>query len=309
MGYTPVQARDYEAALQVEPTLVNTSLGPVQYATVGQGPAILSVHGGPGGFDQGLALATCFSKNGFQVIAPSRPGYLATPLGDATSAQEQAAVLVALLNALDLQQVTVVGASAGGPPTYALAQNYPERVRALIEIDSVCMHYTKTQEISAMEQKLYLSRPGLWLVDWLMRHFPQMMAREFLRTEGTLEGEELYDQVRHAVQDPAQLAFLRVMMKTMSTHYEQRRAGLENDISMLTSLTAMALDKITAATLIFHGDAERDVPPEHARYAAAQIPDAQLRWIDKGSHIGFWLSDMALESQQYAVQWAHVHSN
>lgn len=309
MDFTQVQACDYESALQAEPKLINTRLGPVQYATLGQGPAILSVHGGPGGFDQGLVLAMCFAKNGFQVIAPSRPGYLGTPLGIATNPHEQAAVLVALLDALGLAQVTVVGASAGGPPTYALAQDYPDRVQALIEIDSVCMHYTKMQEISAVEQALYLSRPGMWLVDWLMRHFPTMMIKQFLTTEGTLEGDELDKQVRHAVTDPTELAFVRVMMQTMSTRYEQRRPGLENDISMLTSLTEMPLSRIEAPTLIFHGTAERDVPAEHASYAAAQIPDAQLRWIDKGSHIGFWVSAVARETQKYAVQWAHDHEN
>ena len=309
MDFTEVQARDYESALQTTPKLLNTRLGPVQYAAVGQGPTILSVHGGPGGFDQGLALAMCFAKNGFRVIAPSRPGYLGTPLGNATNPQEQAAVLVALLDALGLAQVTVVGASAGGPPTYALAQDYPERVSALIEIDSVCMHYTKMQEISAVEQALYLSRPGMWLVDWLMRHFPAMMIKQFLTTEGTLEGDELDKQVRQAVADPTELAFVRVMMQTMSTRYAQRRPGLENDISMLTSLTAMPLDRIKAPTLIFHGTAERDVPAEHASYAATQIHDAQLHWIDKGSYIGFWVSEMALESQKLAIQWAHGHEN
>ncbi len=183
--------------------------------------------------------------------------------------------------------MTVVGASAGGPPTYALAQNYPDRVKALIEIDSVCMRYTKMQEISVVEQALYLSRPGMCLVDWLMRHFPTMMIKQFLTTEGTLEGDELDKQVRHAVTDPTELAFVRVMMQTMSTRYEQRQPGLENDISMLTSLTEMPMNRIEAPTLIFHGTAERDVPAEHASYAAAQIPDAQLRWINKGSHIGF----------------------
>ncbi|HEY7805508.1 MAG TPA: alpha/beta hydrolase [Orrella sp.] len=309
MDFTEVQAHDYESALQATPNLINTRLGPVEYATVGRGPVILSVHGGPGGFDQGLALAMCFAKNGFQVIAPSRPGYLGTPLGTATNPQEQAAVLVALLDALELEQVIVVGASAGGPPTYALAQDHPDRVRALIEIDSVCMHYTKLQEISPVEQALYLSRPGMWVVEWLMRHFPAMMIKQFLTTEGTLEGDELDKQVRQAVADPTELAFVRVMMQTMSTRYEQRRPGLENDILMLTSLTAMPLDRIQAPTLIFHGAAERDVPAEQASYAAEQIRDAHLHWIDKGSHIGFWVSEMALESQKLAIHWAHSHQN
>lgn len=36
------------------PEIIETRLGPVEYAAFGEGPAVLCLHGAMGGFDQGL---------------------------------------------------------------------------------------------------------------------------------------------------------------------------------------------------------------------------------------------------------------
>ena len=65
--------------------VVNTSAGPIEYQTSGgSGPILLFLHGTPGGYDQLGALS------GFRFIAPSRPGYLRTPLSVGRSPEEQA---------------------------------------------------------------------------------------------------------------------------------------------------------------------------------------------------------------------------
>jgi len=58
--------------------LADTARGVVEYATAGEGPIILGVHGGVGGYDQGLVPCKPFIEEGFSVVCPSRPGYLRT---------------------------------------------------------------------------------------------------------------------------------------------------------------------------------------------------------------------------------------
>lgn len=67
-------------ALTIGSRMLETSVGPIEYAEVGEGPPVLVIHGAGGGFDQGLDLAEDLVRNGFRVIAPSRFGYLRTPL-------------------------------------------------------------------------------------------------------------------------------------------------------------------------------------------------------------------------------------
>ena len=78
------------------------------------------LHGGPGGHDQGFAAAS-LARAGYGVIAPSRPGYLRTPLSTGRTFEEQADALAALLDALEVDRVVPYGVSAGGPPTIHFA--------------------------------------------------------------------------------------------------------------------------------------------------------------------------------------------
>jgi 2-hydroxy-6-oxonona-2,4-dienedioate hydrolase len=56
--------------------IAKTVVGPIECATKGAGIPLLSIHGAGGGYDQGLANAADLVGEGFQVIAPSRCGYL-----------------------------------------------------------------------------------------------------------------------------------------------------------------------------------------------------------------------------------------
>ncbi len=60
---------------------------------------VLSVHGTPGGYDQRLGM------DGFRILAPSRPGYLRTPIDAGRTPREQADVYAALLDALSIDEV------------------------------------------------------------------------------------------------------------------------------------------------------------------------------------------------------------
>jgi hypothetical protein len=55
---------------------IETSFGTLEYAIAGQGEPILIVHGAEGGFDQSIDMAGTLTGREYQLIAPSRFGYL-----------------------------------------------------------------------------------------------------------------------------------------------------------------------------------------------------------------------------------------
>src|SRR6185437_9656016 len=67
-----------ERELLAKSSVVMTARGPVEYAQIGHGPAVLVIHGTPGGYDLWLNTfkATHAANDGFRYILPSRPGYL-----------------------------------------------------------------------------------------------------------------------------------------------------------------------------------------------------------------------------------------
>jgi len=57
-----VTAQDSQECLNYSSKIIKTSVGEIEYADRGDGPVLLSAHGSPGGYDQGLAMAEIFRK-------------------------------------------------------------------------------------------------------------------------------------------------------------------------------------------------------------------------------------------------------
>ena len=88
----------------------------------------------------GAGIAKGLAAAGAAVVvnyATDRPGYLGTPLGGNGSSEAQADVAAALLDALEVERVAVVGISAGGPGAIQFAARHPERTRALVLLSAV----------------------------------------------------------------------------------------------------------------------------------------------------------------------------
>ena len=84
------------------------------------------------GFDQGLANAAELAGDGFRIIAPSRFGYLRTPVPQDASTVAQANAHAALLAELNIPSAVVIGVSVGARSAVELALSHPEKVAGLI---------------------------------------------------------------------------------------------------------------------------------------------------------------------------------
>lgn len=103
-----------EVARQDELVALNrttaTAKGTVEYARIGEGPVVPGIHGGPGGYDQTIFAFEWLAHAGFSLLAPSRPGYLGTPLSSGKTPDEQADLYAALLDTLGIDKVAGNGA-------------------------------------------------------------------------------------------------------------------------------------------------------------------------------------------------------
>src|SRR5262245_16847575 len=85
--------------------ILNTTAGLIEYGEKGTGIPVLSIHGAGGGFDQGLANVSSLLGEGYRIIAPSRFGYLRTPVSSDVSSAAQADAHDALLAKLGIAKV------------------------------------------------------------------------------------------------------------------------------------------------------------------------------------------------------------
>jgi pimeloyl-ACP methyl ester carboxylesterase len=251
-----------------------TAAGPIEYARSGAGIPLLSIHGAGGGYDQGL-YATDFVGEGYAVIAPSRFGYLRTPVPPDTSPAAQADAHAALLSALEVPKAIVVGVSAGANSAVELALRHPERLSALILV--VPGTYSPTSPVAIEGSRG--SQLAFWLVDngadfawWAAETIAPSMLIRFVGVPPEVVWASPRDD-----QD-------RVMRIIRSIEpLSSRFSGLNIDSN--PKLGPLPLETIPVPTLIISARDDLFNTLPAAEYAASKIPNATLVVYDTGGHL------------------------
>jgi pimeloyl-ACP methyl ester carboxylesterase len=268
--------------------VMETNMGPIEYAINGDtGPYLMVMHGGPGGYDQTAALFSDMFGKGFRIISWSRPGYIRTPLSVATAFEAQADAAIALLDALHIDRVAVLGYSAGGPPAVYFSARYPDRAWALILECAVTRKWVISSD--NLEEKLYFGYlmyqdPFLWTSDVVGDHAPKLIGMSTIEMESSLDKAETKKLMDNIMNDPRRLNVLTGLMRSMSPG-GLRQAGMKNDVTQLEKVSDLPLGSIPIPTLVIHGTKDADVSVEDAKFAARTIPDAELYLVPGGFHV------------------------
>lgn len=243
--------------LERDSVVVQTAKGPIEYAELGHGPAVLMIHGTPGGYDQTYQiLKVDHAETGvLRYIVPSRPGYLRTPLSVGKTPKEQADAFAALLDALKIDKVAVLGGSGGGPSAIEFAALYPDRCQALILEEAVSMQMKERQPsfLEAVIKNTVGNDFSVWLIK------DQFIA-----------GMQATDP-----QDPKITAITTAIFNS-TVPSASREAGTENDTAQFAKMADLPLASIRCPTLILQGTADQNVPVAHAEFSHTQIAGSRL---------------------------------
>ena len=106
------------------------------YLDIGQGPAVVVVHGVGGHKEDWKGVAEALAKT-HRVIAVDMLGFgQSSKVGDDLSMPVQAAAIAVLLDQLGLPKASLVGNSVGGWVAATFAAKFPERTEKLVLIDA-----------------------------------------------------------------------------------------------------------------------------------------------------------------------------
>ena len=255
--------------------IANTTAGPIEYAEKGAGVPLLSIHGAGGGYDQGLANVADLVRDGFRVIAPSRFGYLGTPIPSDTSPAAQADAHAALLTELKVDKVIVVGISAGARSAVELALRHPQQVAALVLI--VPGTYAPASPVAIEESRA--SALVLWLVNngadfawWATEKIAPSILIRFIGVR-----PELFASSPQAEQD-------RVMQIVRNIEPLSRRfPGINIDSN--PDRARPPLERITVPTLVISARDDLFNTLPAAEFAASTIPNGKLVVYETGGHL------------------------
>ena len=254
--------------------IAETAAGDIEYAEVGHGQPMLAIHGAGGGYDQGLLIGADIG-DGYRVIAPSRFGYLKTPVPEDSSPAAQADAHAALLDFLAIQQAIVVGTSAGAPSALELALRHPERVSSLILL--VPRTYHPTQAIGADES--VPSQAVLQLIEasadfffWLGMRISRGSVVRFFGVPPQVDANA----------SPEERARVSKLMRSVLP-LSGRVRGIAVDGQ--TEMKPWPLERIAVPTLVVSADDDLYKTLPGARFTAEHIPGAKLHVLPSGGHL------------------------
>jgi pimeloyl-ACP methyl ester carboxylesterase len=258
---------------------VSPGLG-VNVIEAGAGPPVVLVHGHPGcAYDWGPFMREV-AQRGLRALAYDRVGYGRSD-GRApgrVTVETNAGELLALLAALDLRDVTLVGASYGGATAIAAAKRDPSRLARLVLVGSIG---------PGIEQR---GGPPEWVVDFL--------AGPVLSWVGRVP--PLSRRIRAAflgaafAPDPVPDWYASLAeANSARPHTRKAFASEGRDLGGEADLDP---SPIALPILVVQGDADRLVPPAVAETIQRRAPDAELRRVPRAGHAipithAAWLAD------------------
>ena len=263
------------AAVEAGGTRAATEYGLIEYAREGSGSPVLVIHGAGGGYDQGLMLGREMFGSGFDIVAPSRFGYLGTPVPGDSSPAAQADAHAALLDKLRIfGPVAVVGVSPGAPSAIELALRHPERVSALI-LAVPRAYAPDAPEIHAPAESgrvLKLVMTGADFLYWAASRFARRSIVRFLGVPPEVEAQAA----------PADRERVTQVIRSILP-LSKRMAGLEADAA--AKISGWPLDRIKVPTLVISAMDDLYGTLPAAGHTAEQIPNSDLMVLASGGHL------------------------
>jgi pimeloyl-ACP methyl ester carboxylesterase len=264
--------------------LANDEIG-VRVQEVGEGPATLFIHGGPGAAGSIWAFLVAHLSQ-LRCIVVDRPGTgLSDPLPlNATTMRPHSERFVPdLLDALELDKAHLVGSSHGSYIALVASLRYPDRVDRTIHMG--CPGFVEGMAVSAMDRLILW--PGM---AWLFSRMPvnESELRKSIRRLG--HGVSLdAGRIPQVLFD-----WSMAVMKCTPTMREELRfmARLGTIRGFYPSITIRdeELAAVRSPTLLYWGEHDPYGGPELARRLASVIPDTQLELIEGAGHLP-WVDD------------------
>jgi pimeloyl-ACP methyl ester carboxylesterase len=296
---SPVQS------LMTKSGTLQTPLGPIEYAEVGQGPPILYFHGTGAGYEFVFPVEKALVDAGFRLIVPNRPGYFGTDLAGRTTPADCARLANDLLDGLGIAKAAVMATSGGGPSALSFASIYANRTTALVLQCSQTHQWADLSWWPDYDRWIYPFTRSQWSRHILYRCYVwrcRISYRQSAQWIKTMAGSR-FDEIRN---DPATWDLYRVLRDTSLPCLSQP-AGMRNDFDVMISGPYPDARDVKCPTLVIYDPADPLVPVCHPQWALSAIRGAQACELHAGGHL-IWLGRDADRMRAQRVAFLRMHA-
>jgi pimeloyl-ACP methyl ester carboxylesterase len=255
---------------------IETRLGKIEYASVGNGIPIIFIHGGHSNCNETL-FHKGFDLNRHQLITPSRPGYGNTPLNNNRTPGQSADLIAELISHLSIKKCVVYGISAGGLTAIELAAGHPDKVEKLILASAISKKWLD-KNASTYKTARIIFNPKMEKFTWgivrgFSKIFPGMIAKSFYA--------QFSLQPKHKLDKNDVAGLVSALMGYRS------KSGFMNDIDQ--EIDSNVFGKIKCPALIVHSKNDNSVSLDHALNSNKKIENSKLIELDNEWGHLFWI--------------------
>jgi pimeloyl-ACP methyl ester carboxylesterase len=230
------------------------------YEESGSGLPVVFLHGWPHDHTAWTAQLSGLATHA-RCIAPDLRGFGRSTVAGPWSMDRYADDVVALLDALAIDRAVICGLSMGGYVALAIWRRHPERVRALVLVDT----RATADDQEGREKRRRLIR--------------------FVESQGI---DALADQQLGLMLGPATLAtrpeLSEALRRMMASQPAEGVTGALRAMMERPDSTGLVAG-ITVPTLVVGGTEDAIIPGDVLRRLAAAIPGARLEMIDGAGHL------------------------
>ena len=240
------------------------------YRDRGDGPPVVFLHGTPSYSYEWRDVVPHVEAAGYRTLTYDLLGYGASerPLDRDTSVTAQAALLVELLDELDLARVNLVAHDIGGAIGQRLAIDWPERVHRLLLIDTVSYDSWPSATWRQIIRDNLDDHAAMSAAE-----FERMLTRQLQMTVS--DANRMRGEVLEAYLDPHRSPLGRAsFFDHQVRHY---------DSAHTESLTAR-LGDLDLPVRILWGGRDQWQPVSYAERLTADIPGAELVVLPEAGH-------------------------
>jgi pimeloyl-ACP methyl ester carboxylesterase len=246
---------------------------PVNVIDLGEGDAIVFVHGLSGSWPNWLEQLPVFAQS-HRVIAMDLPGFGHSPMPtEPITISAYARVLDGLLEELGVSAATLVGNSMGGFVSAELAIAFPQRVERLVLVSAAGISTYRHRDVERIEPYLRRVAPMIAIyTGWTAAQSDWVARRPGLRnmTLGLV--------ARHPSRLPAALAAEQLRGAGKPGFMDALRANIDYPVKE-------RLPEIACPTLIVWGAEDKVIPVGDASVFEELIPSSRKVIFEETGHI------------------------
>jgi 4,5:9,10-diseco-3-hydroxy-5,9,17-trioxoandrosta-1(10),2-diene-4-oate hydrolase len=226
----------------------------VLYYTAGQGEPLVVIHGGGGDARTWLDNMEVLAGR-YTVYAPDLPGYGGSePLDGKYYIPELANFIKRFVECLGLEKFYLMGHSLGGGIALHVALNFPEKIKKLVLIDSLCLG----REIA------------FWVRLFSIPAIIKSVGHVFL---GIMKSIKWIAEQLNPAKYIMSMSTAAMSVGGSITTFREQTLVLENRLS-----------EVKMPTLVIWGSRDPIVPVLQAYRAALAIPDCKVKVFEKRGH-------------------------